>query len=460
MRKGIDTTLTPRALVVTTMMIGTISTILAATIINVAFPALIAEFEVGHDTLQWVAAGFLAATTVTMLATAWLIETFGERRTFMGTMSLFLAASLLAAASWNPQSLITARVLQGAAAGVLQPLAMVVLFRVYPVEERGRAMALYGFGIVLAPAVGPALGGALLVAFGWRSIFLLTVPFCIAGLVLGPRTLPARATGPRMRFDWTGWLLLAAALIALLNVAVVGSRDGFASGPTLALAVGGIGLAAGFVRWEMRAAAPLLPIRLFRHPPFAAASVVAFAYGIGLFGSTYLVPVFAQDIAHYNAAEAGNLLVAPGIALAIAIAIGGRLTDRMDPAPIIIGGLVLFALSSLLLALSGAATGFLLLALWLIIGRAGLGMLIPALNVGAVQALSGTELAYASSAVNFVRQLGGAIGVNLLAVVLEWRSSAPGMTDPARPFHECFAIVTLAFTLAIIPAWFIRRHRR
>src|SRR5690348_3588027 len=145
----------------------------------------------------------------------------------------------------------------------------------------------------------------------------------------------------------------------------------------------------------------------------------------------------------------------PGIALAFAIAIGGRLSDRMQPAPIIIAGLALFALSSLLLAFSGAATGFALLALWLVIGRVGLGMLIPALNVAAVQSLSGPELAHASSAVNFVRQLGGAIGVNLLAVVLEWRLGATA-ADPARAFHECFAIVTLAFALAIVPAWFIR----
>ncbi len=447
---------TPRALVVSTMMIGTISTILAATIVNVAFPALIAEFRVGHDTLQWVAAGFLAATTATMLTTAWLVERFGERRTFMGTMSVFLAASLLAAASWNPLSLITARVLQGAAAGVLQPLAMVVLFRVFPIEERGRAMALYGFGIVLAPAVGPALGGALLDAFGWRSIFLLTVPFCIAGLTLGPRALPPRGAGSGLRLDTPGCLLLAGALIALLNVPVIGHRDGFGSASALTLAVAGMALAAGFVAWEMRATAPLLPIRLFRHPPFAAAAIVAFAYGIGLFGSTYLVPVFVQEIAHYNASQAGNLLIVPGIALAVTIAVGGHLTDRLHPAPIIIAGLALFALSSLLLAFSGAATGFAVLALWLVIGRAGLGMLIPALNVGAVQALSGSELAYASSAVNFARQLGGAIGVNLLAVVLEWRSGAAAIADPARPFHECFAIVTLAFGLAIVPAWFIR----
>jgi EmrB/QacA subfamily drug resistance transporter len=440
------------------MMLGTISTILAATIVNVAFPALIAEFRVGHDTLQWVAAGFLAATTATMLTTAWLIETFGERATFVGTMSLFLAASLLAAASWNPAALIVARVLQGAAAGILQPLAMVVLFRVFPVEQRGRAMALYGFGIVLAPAIGPALGGVLLEAFGWRSIFLLTVPFCIAALVLGARTLQRRiVTGPRIRFDWIGCLLLCGALALLLNVAVVGHRDGFASARALSLAAGGIALAAAFIGWEVRSPAPLLPIGLFRHPPFAGASIVAFAYGIGLFGTTYLVPVFAQDVAHYDAARAGYLLVPPGLALAVAISAGGRLTDRLQAAPIIVAGLALFALSSLLLTFSGARTGFALLALWLVIGRAGLGMLIPALNVGAVQSLAGSELAYASAAVNFVRQLGGSIGVNVLAVVLEWRLAVAGPGDPARAFHECFAIVTLAFALAIIPAWSIRR---
>jgi EmrB/QacA subfamily drug resistance transporter len=442
------------------MMIGTISTILAATIINVAFPALIAEFHVGHDTLQWVAAGFLAAMTATMLATAWLVETIGERATFMGTMALFLAASLLAAVSGSTQWLIAARVLQGAAAGILQPLAMIVLFRVYPVDERGRAMALYGFGIVLAPAIGPAIGGALLEAFGWRSIFLLTVPFCLAGLALGPTALPRHVGRTSPRFDWGGWLLLLGALVTLLNVPVIGHREGFLAPLPIALAVAGTALAAGFVHFEMRSPAPLLPIRLFRHRPFAGAAIVAFAYGVGLFGTTYLVPVFAQEIAHFDAAQAGYLLLPPGIALAAAIAIGGRLTDRMQPAPIIVIGLALFALSSLLLAFSGLRTGFVLLALWLVIGRVGLGMLIPALNVGAVQSLAGSELAYASSAVNFVRQLGGAVGVNLLAVVLEWRAGAVGAADAARPFHECFAIVTLAFALAIVPAGFIRKHGR
>ena len=440
------------------MLLGAISTILSATIVNVAFPALMAEFHIGHDELQWIAAGYLAAMTATMLTTAWLVQTLGERDAFCGVLVIFLVASLLAAASWSNDALIVARVLQGGAAGVLQPLAMIVLFRVYPLDERGRAMALYGFGIVLAPAIGPAIGGMLLDAFGWRSIFLLTVPSCVAGLVLGWRTLPAHPRA-RARFDAVGFVLLTASLIALLNVPVAGQRGGFASAKVLVLAVASLALAAGFVHWERRARSPLLPIALFRHRPFVGTSIVAFAYGIGLFGSTYLVPVFAQQIAHYDATDAGWLLMPPGVALAIAIAVGGRLTDRMHPAPIIIAGLALFAVSSLLLAFSGAATGFWLLALWLVIGRVGLGMLIPALNVAAVQSLSGPELAYASAAVNFVRQLGGAIGVNLLAVILEWRLVAVP-ANPARAFHECFAIVTLAFALAIVPAWFIRTRTK
>jgi MFS family permease len=211
-----------------------------------------------------------------------------------------------------------------------------------------------------------------------------------------------------------------------------------------------------FVAWENRAPVPLLAVRLFRHRSFAAAAIVSFAYGLGLFGSTYLVPVFVQDIAAYNAGRAGYLLVMPGLALAVAIAVGGRLTDRIAARYVITAGLALFALSSLLLAFAGALTPFWALAVALIIGRMGLGMLIPALNVGAVQSLTGTELAYASAAVNFVRQLGGAAGVNILAVVLEWRLSVYGAGNAAAAFHECFALVTVAFAVAIMPAWRIR----
>jgi MFS transporter, DHA2 family, multidrug resistance protein len=452
--------MTERVRVVATVMIDTISTVLSATIVNVAFPAIMRELDVGHDTLQWVSTAFLAATATTMLGTAWSIERWGERRTFVTALALFLGGSVLGALAWNATSLIAARTLQGATAGVLQPLAMVALFRVFPIEQRGRAMGFYGFGIVLAPAIGPALGGALVDAFGWRSIFLLPLPFCVAGIALAVLTLPDTRGRAGRQFDWRGMLLLVGGLVALLNVTVAGHRLGWLSPALFGTAAIGVGLSLGFIAWQTRTSTPLLMLALFRHRPFARASIVSFAYGVGLFGTTYLVPVFVQDIAAYNASQAGYLLLPPGIALALAIIAGGRLADRIEPRIVIVAGLVLFASSSLLLAFAGAATGFWLLTAWLVIGRAGLGMLIPALNVGAVASLSGTELAYASSSVNFVRQLGGAAGVNVLAVLLEWRLGVHGPANGARAFHECFALVTLAFAVAIMPAWSIRKSRR
>ena len=270
-------------------MIGSVSTMAAATIINVAFPALLREFHVGHDSLQWVATGFLAATTSTMLATAWLVESFGQRKTFIVTLAVFLAASLLGAVAWNTGALIAARVLQGAATGIMQPLCMIALFEVFPPHRRGAAMGMFGFGVVLVPAIGPTIGGLLVEAFGWRSIFLMPVPFCVAALALATRFLP-RGTirNPRNPFDWTGSALLGAALVALLNVPVIGHRMGWNSLALAASVAVTVGLAAAFIWWEFRARAPLLALRLFAVRGFRSATLVSFAYGVGLFG--YNVP--------------------------------------------------------------------------------------------------------------------------------------------------------------------------
>ena len=449
-----------RGWIIATVMLGTVSTITAATIVNVAFPALIAEFHVGHDTLQWVAAGFLGAMTTTMLATAWLVETHGQRRTFIAALAIFLASSALGAASFSPDVLIASRVLQGAAAGILQPLAMIALFEVFPAERRGSAMGLFGLGIVLVPAIGPSIGGILLETFGWRSIFLLPLPFCVAGLVLGWRFLPGpHGDRARTRFDWAGFALLAAALASLLSVPVVGHRAGWTSIELSGIAGLTLVLVAGFVGWEFRARAPLLSLKLFAGGGFRATALVALAYGLGLFGTTYLIPVFVQDVAGYSPSRAGALLIVPGVGLAVTIALAGRWTDRVEPRRIVIAGLALFALSSLLLAFAGRGTGFVVLGIWLLIGRIGLGMIIPALSVAAVQALDERYIAHAASSVNFVRQLGGAIGVNLLAVLLEWRLGVHGPAGAATAFQECFWVVTIAFAAAIAAAWSIRRHR-
>src|SRR6202521_4283703 len=171
-------------------MLGTVSMVLSTTIVNVALPEIMQKFQVGHDTVQWMSTGFLAATSATMLATAWLVNTLGQRNTFLFSLALFMFASLLGGASPNVDLAILARVLQGAAAGLIQPLAMITIFQVFPAEARGSAMGLYGVGVVLAPAIGPALGGVLVEDFGWRSTFLVGLPFLPRGHPHGQEVSP------------------------------------------------------------------------------------------------------------------------------------------------------------------------------------------------------------------------------------------------------------------------------
>jgi predicted MFS family arabinose efflux permease len=220
------------------------------------------------------------------------------------------------------------------------------------------------------------------------------------------------------------------------------------------LAALGVLLAVAFVTWEARSPHALLRVTLFGSRGFRGAALVAFVYGAGLFGTTYLLPVFVQQAIGFDAQAAGLMLAPAGVALAIAMVFGGRLADAWPVWRVIAAGLVLFAVSSALYVTSGPGSAFWTLALWLVIGRIGLGLIIPALNVGAVQSLAGPQLAYASAAVNFVRQLGGAVGVNLIAVLLEWRTAAhAGAALPA--FHECFVAVAVAYLLAVVPARWI-----
>jgi EmrB/QacA subfamily drug resistance transporter len=459
-------------------MLGAISMVLSTTIVNVAFPEIMHDFRIGHDTVQWMSTGFLAATSATMLATAWLVNTLGQRSTFLFSLGLFVFASILGAVSPGIELAILARVLQGAAAGLIQPLAMITIFQVFPPNARGSAMSLYGVGVVLAPAVGPALGGVLVEDFGWRATFLIALPFCLAAVLMGRKFLPGPdTTRPKSTFDWFGLLLVAAFLLAFLNLSVFGHRFGWTSWQFTLSAGVALAALAGFIVWQYRVEHPLLKVAMFTTGAFAAACCVAFAYGLGLFGTTYLIPQFVQTVAGFSPSQAGWLLVPPGIALTVSIGAAGRLTDRVSAHYMVMFGLACFAVSSLLFTRAEVATGFWTLAIWIVLGRIGLGLIIPSLNLGAVQVVHPSYLADASAAINFARQLGGAMGVNILAVFLEWRLASDEHRLVAEPagttavpveellmkartfaFHDSFWVVTIIFALALVPAWMMRKQ--
>ena len=438
---------------VLTVMLGTVSAIMEATVVNVALPEIIRVFEVGHDQVQLLSTGFLAATTASMLLATWAMQRFGIRRTFVGALALLVAFSVLATLTDRFALLAACRIGQGSIAGLIQPLSMVVIMDVFPPQERGRAMGAYGLGIVLSPAVGPVVGGLLVDHFGWRAVFLVTVPLCLAAIALAPRFVVAGRPLPGARtrpLDLIGLALVIGALCPLLGGLAALIRQPVAGAAATAL---GIALALSFVVWERSTLHPLLDFRIFREPGFGAAVLVALAYGVGIYGSTYLAPLFARIGAGFSAYEAGLMLVPGGVVLALVLLQAGRLADRFPPNRVAMAGLAFFSASALLMGLSSDRTGFWWLALWVAVGRVGLGLIIPGLNAGALRLLPyGTEAA-GSSSINFFRQLGGALGVTLLALFLEGRERQLNAVHGLQPMQEGFFLIALVYCLALLPAW-------
>ena len=217
-----------RWLATVTVMLGTISAVLTTTSVNVAIPDIMGAFGIGQDRAQWLSTGALAAMTVGMLLNAWMMTSFGQRRTFIGALCVFGASLLVAGASPNDTVLIFTRLVQGAVAGLLQPFSMYTLFRVFPPHERGSAMGFFGLSVILGPALGPVLGGVMIEHFNWRYIFYVAVPVSAIAALMGSAFLPEREdTEDRARFDWPGFVLLVAALAGLLTGLSNGQREGW-----------------------------------------------------------------------------------------------------------------------------------------------------------------------------------------------------------------------------------------
>ena len=291
-----------RWLLLLAVMVGTMASIMSSTIVNVAIPGMSHFFGIGQERAQWVSSGFMVAMTVSMLTTPWLLARHGYRRTYAAAMLLLLAGGLLGGLSGHYDLVLVARVAEGLAAGVVQPIPAIIILRAFESHEQGRASGIFGMGVVLAPALGPSIGGLLVDWFGWRSIFFMVVPLCLASLWLAHRFVPASAPGGvaagrhSAGLDWRGLLLVALGTLGLLN-GLVALHGGSAREAGLLLGLALASLAA-FLWWQrrlvVRGGEPLMALALYRHRQFTLGGVVAFIYGTALFGSTYLLPVYMQ----------------------------------------------------------------------------------------------------------------------------------------------------------------------
>jgi len=461
-----------RWLLLVTVMIGSMAAIISSTIMNVGIPDMSLQFGIGQERAQWVSSSFMVAMTVSMLTTPWLLVRFGYRRTFMGCMWLLMTAGMAGGVSTDYNLVLVARVAEGLAAGVVQPIPAIIILRAFDTSEQGRANSFFGMGVVLAPAIGPSIGGLLVDWMGWRSLFFMVVPFCLGSMWMALRYVPTTAPGGvsanlgKPSLDVGGLTLATLGTLCLLNglVTLHGGQTGLATGLI------GVALACfvGFVAWQRYQAAqgglPLMNLALFSHRTFAMGTLVAFTYGIALFGSTYLIPVYLQLGLGLSPSHVGTLMLPAGLVLAVTIAVVGRYSSTHPTHLLVSVGLTLLSLSFALMCIVNLQTALWVLVALTILGRIGLGFVLPSLNIGAMRSLDKQMIPQGASAINFLRMLGGATGVSLCGILLEWRLSAHGdsltnvVTSPARlaAFDEVFLMLAATCSLALLAAWQIR----
>ena len=461
-----------RWLLLLSVMVGTMASIMSSTIVNVAIPDMSHYFSLGQERAQWVTSGFMVATTVSMLTTPWLLSRYGYRATYVGAMVLLLAGGIGGGVAGHFSLVLVARVAEGLAAGVVQPIPAVIILYAFKPHEQGRASGIFGMGVVLAPAIGPSVGGLLVDWFGWRSIFFMVVPLCLASIALAYKFVPVTAPGgvPANRrgdpLDWRGLTLGTLGTLCLLN-GLVALHSGPYTETALLLSGAALSLVL-FLWWQRRVTQhgqkPLMDLRVFQYRQFAMGSVVAFIYGTALFGSTYLLPVFMQLGLQLSPSHVGTIMLPSGIVLAVTIPLVGRLADRLANHWLVITGLALLGLSFVLMMLVDLQSALWTLVLFAVLGRIGLGFILPSLNLGAMRPLDKALISQGSSVIGFVRMLGGAAGVSLCGIVLEWRlgvhgdSLAATTTSPARiaAFGETFLMLAGLCVLALIAAWQLR----
>src|SRR4051812_45222082 len=406
--------------------LGTFMVVLDTTIVNIALPKITAVFSATTDQSEIVLTGYLLALATIMPTTSFLTQRFGLKACYVATLVGFTIGSALCGLSQSLGMLSAARVLQGLGGGLIQPLGMATVFSVTPPNERGKMIGLYSLSIMVAPVLGPTLGGYLVEFVDWRWVFFVNVPPGIAAVVLGMLLLRQTPTRKGVPFDFAGLILAAlcssSALLAATN-APKANYAGWSDPSVLALlAVAAITLPI-FIWWELRTANPLLDIRLFKIRGFSIATVVVMIVTSALYGGLFLLPVFLQSpgLRGLGAWEAGLLLFPQALGMAPATILAGRLYDKVGPRPLMVVGLLILGAATWQMVGLDVNTPDSTIRWLLIVRGAGLGLAMIPGSTAWLASVPTQQTQAASTFSNVMRNLFGAFATAIFQTILTSR---------------------------------------
>jgi len=398
---------------------GTIMTILDATIVNIAVPTLQHDFHAGsYNDIAWVVTGYLLAQGAVIPATGWATDRFGTKRLYLITIVLFTLASAACGLAQTLPELIFFRVLQGVGGGMLMPIGMTIILQAVGPGNMGKVMGIFGVPMLIAPALGPVLGGWFIQDFSWRLIFYVNLPIGIIGFIAASRFLVESGRSHKLRLDYIGLLTATPAVLALMYAVDRSNELGWSSPLVVGLIAASIVLFAGFVLRQRRAAEPLLHLELFRDSTFSWAMVLSFLIVTSLFGAMLLLPLYLQQVHGYDAITTGLLLLPQGATAAISMPVGGYLTDRFGPRPVVSVGLVLLTVAGIMLAQIHTDSSITFIVGALALRGFAMGFAMMPTMSAALARVPRRFTSRASSITNTLQRVGSSIGIAILVTVL------------------------------------------
>ncbi|MEU4200072.1 DHA2 family efflux MFS transporter permease subunit [Streptomyces sp. NPDC026294] len=442
-------------------LLGGIMGILDSTMVTVAADTLAGEFGSSLSSISWASTGYLLALTITIPITSWAIGRFGVKRLWLFGLLLFLVGSLASALAWDVASLIGFRVVQGVGAGVVDPLVLVILARAAGPSRAGRVMGMMGVVLSLGPVLGPVLGGIVLESMGWRSMFYINLPIGIIAFLLALRVIPADPPGVRSsgaRLDIFGAVLMAPGFAALvLALTQAGEHASFGTPFVLIPLVIGLVLLAAYMVHALRArdTEPLIDIRLFASRSFAASVTVQGLVGLGTYAGLFALPLYYQMV-HGHDARAAGLLVAPlGLGSALAMPLAGRLSDRLGPRSLVRAGAVLAAAGAVVLARLGADSS----EVWSAAAAFAIGVGLGAVGAPTMGSLYRTlppeKVPQGSSILYNLNQLGGALGVACVALILAAVGTGTAAGGKIDGFQDAYWFVLAVAVVILVASSFL-----
>jgi DHA2 family multidrug resistance protein len=431
-------------LIAVAVMLATFMEVLDTSVANVSLPHIAGNLSASTDESTWVLTSYLVSNAIVLPMTGWLSSVFGRQKLLITCITIFTVASFACGAATSLTMLIVARVVQGAGGGVLQPISQATMLESFPREKRGVAMAVYGMGVVVAPIIGPTLGGWITDNYSWRWVFYINIPVGIVAILMARAFIedpPYLRRKTKAAIDYVGFGFMAVGLAALQIMLDKGQEDDwFSSNLIVSLGVISVLTLIAFVIWELYTDDPLVDLRVLANRNFAVGTALIAVIGVVLYGTTALLPLFLQTLLGYPALQSGLAVSPRGIGSIIAMLIVARVMGKVDARYLMAFGFSLLAVSGWMLSKVNLDIDTSSVIVPNIINGFSMGFIFVPLSTIAMGTLRNEQIGSASGLYNLMRNLGGGVGISIVTTILSrsTQSHQANLVQHLTPYDNAY----------------------